>query len=110
LGRGPRWQPTHRFRAWHDRATLHFLGNPAEQAAHVRAAAAAVEPGGRVVIGTFGLDGPDSCSGLPVTRYAAADVAALFARDFALEHTTDEIHRTPSGTEQHVVWVVMTRR
>lgn len=104
------WQPTRRFHAWHDRATLHFLGDPAERAAYASAAAAGVEPGGHAVIGTFGTDGPDSCSGLPVTRCTAADLAALFTRDFALAHTTDEIHRTPGGVEQHFVWVVLTRR
>lgn len=105
-----RWQPSRRFQAWHDRATLHFLADPAELAAYARAAAAAVEPRGRAVIGAFGADGPDSCSGLPVTRYTSAELAAVFAPDFELDHTTDEIHRTPSGVEQHFVWVVLTRR
>lgn len=102
--------PSRRFAAWHDRATLHFLTDPTEVQAYARAAAAAVEPGGRAVIGTFSDDGPESCSGLRVRRYSTSELAAVFVHDFELDLTMHETHLTPAGVAQRFVWVVMTRR
>jgi SAM-dependent methyltransferase len=104
------WAPDRTFETWHDRATLHFLTDPADRAAYADVAAAAVAPGGRAVIGTFAADGPDACSGLAVRTYTADELATVLGEHFELEHTTDEIHHTPAGDEQHFVWVVMRRR
>ena len=56
------WVPDRRVGAWHDRAVLHFLLSSEGRRAYARTAAAAVEPGGVAVIGTFGPDGPERCS------------------------------------------------
>lgn len=70
------WRPTGSYAVWHDRAVFHFLTAPEERAAYLRTLAAALAPGGAVVVATFGPDGPTACSGLPVVRY---DVEALVA-------------------------------
>jgi hypothetical protein len=40
-----------------------------ERTAYVRQVAQALRPGGHVIIGTFGSEGPVRCSGLDVVRY-----------------------------------------
>ena len=45
---------------------------------------AALKTGGFAIIGTFALDGPEKCSGLPVTRHDAASIARVLGPNFAL--------------------------
>src|SRR5690348_963163 len=56
--------PPAAYDVWHDRAVFHFLTSDQDRAAYVRQALAATKPGGHVIIGTFGPDGPQKCSGL----------------------------------------------
>ena len=60
----------------------------------------ALAPHGDVVIATFGLDGPERCSGLPVQRYNAATLAAQLGSDFTLMGEERESHVTPAGAVQ----------
>jgi 2-polyprenyl-3-methyl-5-hydroxy-6-metoxy-1,4-benzoquinol methylase len=103
------WRPQREYDVWHDRAVLHFLQEPAERRRYVELAAAAVRPGGALVLGTFAQDGPSSCSGLPTARYSAAELADLFLPHFRLEHAEHAEHRTPSGATQAFTWVVLRR-
>jgi hypothetical protein len=103
------WQPDRQWNAWHDRAVFHFLTHPNDRANYAETAARAVASGGIAVIGSFALDGPESCSGLPTVRYDAAGLASEFAPTFRLEHSASELHRTPSGGVQPYSWVVLRR-
>jgi SAM-dependent methyltransferase len=94
---------------WHDRATFHFLTDPADRAAYAASAASAVRAGGHAVVATFDFDGPEQCSGLPVVRYEATTLAAEFAGGFELVDTADHVHTTPWGTPQPFVYVVLRR-
>ncbi len=94
------WTPPHRFDVWHDRALFHFLTGAADRKAYLAAVRAAVPPRGHVVIGTFALDGPEQCSGLPVVRYDAASLAREMGPDFALAESLHEDHPTPAGKIQ----------
>ncbi len=67
-----KWSPARLFDIWHDRAAFHFLTTEADQAAYVERLGKAVRPGGHVIIGTFAMNGPERCSGLPVVRHDAA--------------------------------------
>lgn len=99
--------PAGGFTHWHDRAVLHFLP---DAAAYARQAAHAVAPGGFAVIGGFAPDGPERCSGLPVTRRSAADIAAALGPAFELLDTRRERHRTPWGSEQAFEYALLRRR
>lgn len=103
------WTPDRSYAVWHDRAVFHFLVDPGEQAAYVRAAALGVDAGGIVVLGTFAEDGPQQCSGLPTARYDAQTLAAHFAEDFVVIDQLRNVHRTPWGSEQPFTWVVLRR-
>ncbi len=102
--------PPRSFDLWHDRAVLHFLTDPDDAVRYASVAAAAVATGGHAVIGGFAPDGPERCSGLPVTRRSAEDIAALLAPQFDLLARRSERHRTPSGAEQSFVYALLKRR
>jgi hypothetical protein len=53
-----------------------------------------------VIIGTFAPDGPERCSGLVVSRYDAAGLAATLGCGFELIDTRRHEHSTPSGAAQ----------
>ena len=71
------WEPSEIYDLWHDRAAFHFLTDQADQSAYVDRLKKAIKPGGYIIIGTFALDGPERCSGLPVVRYDAASLSAI---------------------------------
>ena len=102
------WEPDRTYGLWHDRAVLHFAAG-AEVDAYRAVLERAVGPGGAVILGTFGPDGPEYCSGLPVTRYDAAGLAALLGDGFEVVEERTEAHRTPSGATQSFVWLAARR-
>ncbi|HTS50318.1 MAG TPA: class I SAM-dependent methyltransferase [Bryobacteraceae bacterium] len=94
----------HGYDVWHDRAVFHFLTSDNERVAYVRQALRAVRPGGHVIVGTFGPEGPQRCSGLDVVRYDAASLHDQFGRSFRLLESRQELHRTPFGTTQQFLY------
>lgn len=104
------WSPRRVFRVWHDRAVFHFLTDPVDRVRYRDRAAAAVVPGGFLVIGTFAADGPSQCSGLPVVGFDSESLSAEFAPPFRTLATRDEYHHTLWGDEQHFTWLVLERR
>lgn len=94
---------------WHDRAVFHFLTSPEDRAAYVSLLKTALRPGGHLVIGTFALDGPSKCSGLPVQRYDAAGLAQELGDTFCLLEQQRETHQTPAGKTQSFQYVLMRR-
>jgi ubiquinone/menaquinone biosynthesis C-methylase UbiE len=96
--------PIHRFDIWHDRAVFHFLTDPADRNAYVERVMRAVRPGGHVIIATFGEDGPEKCSGLPVMRYKPESLHAEFGEAFLLVQHEKEAHHTPAGSVQQFVY------
>lgn len=103
------WQPTHGFDIWHDRAAFHFLIDPADRSAYVARLRQAVRPGGHVIIGTFALDGPEKCSGLPVNRYDAASLAGELGEGFELADSLRQDHATPWNSTQHFQFCIFRR-
>jgi len=93
------WQPTENFEVWHDRAAFHFL-EPGDQSAYAARVHRAVRPGGHVIIGTFALDGPERCSGLPIARHDAASIGQVLGQSFKFVETRRHDHQTPSGVIQ----------
>ena len=90
---------------WHDRAVFHFLTEPEARAAYVRQVLRALKPGGHVIVATFGREGPEQCSGLPVARYDERSLHAAFGeRAFTKLGHERETHETPWGSEQEFVY------
>jgi len=97
------------FALWHDRAVFHFLTNPADQDTYISVLHRNVAPGGVVVMATFAPDGPERCSGLPVQRWSAEEIAAKLGPDFELVDARRESHMTPAAKEQRFSYGVYRR-
>ncbi len=95
---------------WHDRAVFHFLTEPAARAAYLGEVARALKPDGHVLVATFGPDGPEACSGLPVARYDAPGIHAVFGEAFEKIGEAQEHHETPWGSTQSFVYCFCRRR
>jgi SAM-dependent methyltransferase len=95
---------------WHDRATLHFLNDPLDQAQYASRAAESVRSGGHLIVATFGANGPEQCSGLPVTRHTSDSLQALFGDSFDLLDCFDVDHTTPWGSIQAFTYAVFQRK
>lgn len=98
------WRPSQTYRVWHDRAVFHFLTDAERRQGYLNALTAGVATGGRFIVATFAPDGPETCSGLPVQRYGADDLAALLGPDWRLVESTREDHTTPGGRVQPFTW------
>lgn len=98
LGRG--------FELWHDRAVYHFLTETEERADYLTSLERCLRPGGRVIVATFGPDGPTTCSGLPIVRYTHQELAAEFP-GYELLATSGEEHVTPWGSTQQFTAVLL---
>lgn len=98
------FRPTRRYTLWHDRAVFHFLVDPGDRARYVTVLKQAVQVGGHVIIATFGPEGPERCSGLPVQRYSAESLAKALGTDFMLVESFLDVHRTPSAASQQFLF------
>ena len=96
--------PAQAYDVWHDRAVFHFLTQEEQRLAYGRQVAHAVKPGGIVIVATFGPEGPDTCSGLPVMRYDADSLHGEFGASFRLIESATEVHETPFGTTQQFLY------
>ena len=93
-----------RYDLWHDRAVFHFLCDEADRARYVARLASAVPAGGHIIIATFGLDGPEQCSGLPIVRYDPESLSRALGAGFDAIGFVEELHHTPAGGEQHFLY------
>ncbi len=96
-----KWRPSRLYDVWHDRAAFHFLVGESDRAAYVERLRSALRVGGHAIIGTFAPDGPERCSGLPVRRSDAEDLATVLASGFRLVGSRRHDHTTPWGAIQH---------
>jgi len=98
------FRPARRFALWHDRAVFHFLVNDQERRRYVDALRQTLRSDGHLIIATFGPEGPDRCSGLPVARYDAATLARELGDPLKLIESSLEMHRTPWGATQQFLY------
>jgi len=94
---------------WHDRAVFHFLTEPADQEAYLSSMREAVRSGGHVIIATFGPQGPQQCSGLPVERYDAEKLSRRLGPEFRLLRSLEIMHITPWGSTQQFMYCLFRR-
>jgi SAM-dependent methyltransferase len=95
---------------WHDRAAFHFLTDDALVRQYVEIAAAAIRPGGFMVLGTFSEQGPDRCSGLHVRQYSEVSMSSVFDPYFERVRCVTEAHETPGHAVQEFVFCSFRRR
>lgn len=100
---------THYFELWHDRAVFHFLVAPEQRQQYRDNLLKALKPGGHVIIATFAPEAPPTCSGLPVQRYSAEQLAITLGTEFELKRHQKELHVTPGGVEQMYLYCYFRR-
>jgi ubiquinone/menaquinone biosynthesis C-methylase UbiE len=101
--------PDAAYDVWHDRAVFHFLTDEAGRRAYIERVCCSVRKGGFVIVATFGPEGPERCSGLPVARFSSDELHAAFGSTFTLLEHREERHHTPSGTEQEFVYCLCAK-
>jgi SAM-dependent methyltransferase len=94
---------------WHDRAVFHFLTAPHDRVQYLAHLRQTLKPHGAAIISTFALEGPATCSGLPVVRYSAETLAAELGGDFRLIESLKYDHGTPWGAIQPFVYARFER-
>jgi SAM-dependent methyltransferase len=108
------WRPTRAYQVWHDRAVFHFLNGATDRETYLAAMREALPDGGAIILATFATDGPDHCSGLPVARYDADELAGELERAFGADVTVNghetEVHHTPTGVVQPFTWLTARLR
>ncbi len=102
------WEPARHYDLWHDRAAFHFLSGT-EVDMYRNVLLRAVAPGGSVIMAAFAPDGPERCSGLPVTRYSADELGAVLESSFQVVEHRREVHTTPAGAAQPFTWIAARR-
>jgi SAM-dependent methyltransferase len=103
------WQPDRTFDVWHDRAAYHFLIDPDDQQRYWQLVRDSVPRGGHVIVATFAEDGPEMCSGLPITRYSQDELAETMGEGFTVLGARREEHVTPTGGTQNFNWLLAER-
>jgi 2-polyprenyl-3-methyl-5-hydroxy-6-metoxy-1,4-benzoquinol methylase len=92
--------PPHQYQVWHDRAAFHFLTEFDQQRKYRNRLLQTLKPDGHLIIGTFALEAPPTCSGLPVQRYSPGQLSNALGEGFELLQHQEEQHFTPRGVEQ----------
>lgn len=101
--------PAGRYDIWHDRAVFHFLTTDEQRRRYVAQVLKSLKPGGHAIVGTFGPDGPEKCSGLEVSRYSCETLHGTFGEPFELLSSSTEVHTTPWGSPQQFVYCFCRR-
>jgi len=101
--------PVGAFDIWHDRAVFHFLTSDDQRRRYVAQVLSALKPAGFAIVGTFGPEGPERCSGLQVSRYAPSELHGVFGEPFELLGSSIELHTTPWGSPQQFVYCYCRR-
>ncbi|MDH4261929.1 MAG: class I SAM-dependent methyltransferase [Spirochaetia bacterium] len=95
-----KFKPVKKYDFWHDRAVFHFLTRQVEINSYVKLVQENLSENSIFVIGTFSENGPDKCSGLPITRYNESKMTTLFSAGFDKIRCFEENHITPSNKVQ----------
>jgi hypothetical protein len=103
------FQPARRYALWHDRAVFHFLVEREDRARYVETLHRALQAHGHVILATFGPQGPQRCSELPVVRYDSTTLAAELGTELKLVDSSLLLHRTPRGVEQQFLYCRFVR-
>ncbi|MFM2134985.1 MAG: hypothetical protein RL021_385 [Bacteroidota bacterium] len=104
-----RFTPNEKYDVWHDRATFHFLTDPAETGKYVEIVEASIAPGGKLIVGTFSETGPKKCSGIEIKQYSQEGLAAVFSKGFTKRSCMNVDHMTPSSTVQNFTFCSFQR-
>lgn len=97
------FNPTGHYELWHDRAAFHFQTDISSISKYIDIVKNSVT--GKVIIGTFSVDGPTKCSGLEIKQYEETSLKNEFENaQFKNIECKREDHITPSGSVQNFIF------
>ncbi len=96
------FQPQHDYDIWHDRATFHFLTTEKQKKAYLDLVNKYAN--GYLSMGTFTIEGPMKCSGLPIQQYDKLSMSNFFKENFEIVNCKNEDHTTPFDTIQKFIF------
>ncbi len=99
-----RFNGDRKYDLWHDRAVLHFLTKEQEVEDYFRVASNTVKEKGKIILGTFSVNGPEKCSGLPVQRYSQESLTAKARKFFQKIKCINTEHFTPGNIIQQFIF------
>jgi SAM-dependent methyltransferase len=102
------FKPTKKYDLWHDRAAFHFLTQKEDIDRYTKTVNGFVSKA--LVIGTFSKEGPQKCSGLPITQYSCGSLSENFEEQFSLLECRAEEHTTPFDTLQNFTFSQFLRK
>lgn len=102
--------PTQEYDVWHDRAVFHFLIENNNIEKYQNLVNANVKKNGYFILATFANNGPDKCSGLPVSKYSEKDQERKFKDCFISLDSFKYKHPTPFGTTQNFIFSVFKKQ
>ncbi|RXR19338.1 class I SAM-dependent methyltransferase [Flavobacterium amnicola] len=105
-----RFQSDVKFDIWHDRASFHFFTEAGDIQQYKSNVIANTHPEAHLIMGAFSEEGPQKCSGLPITQYSVEKMEAVFASDFELQNCFTEDHVTPFETVQNFIFCTYKRK
>ena len=96
------FKPQKSYALWHDRASFHFLIDSMEIESYTNLVSQWVNK--HLVIGTFSVNGPLKCSGLPISQYSCKSILKNFEEKFKSIECKSIIHNTPFDTKQDFIF------
>jgi len=97
------FKPNDTYDLWHDRAAFHFQTEADKIDGYLKLVKDAVT--GKIIVGTFSVDGPKKCSGLEIKQYDEIGMKDKFEHaSFKNIECKREDHITPSGAVQNFVF------
>jgi trans-aconitate methyltransferase len=95
--------PVLQYDLWHDRAAFHFQTENSSISRYIDIVSKSVR--GKVIIGTFSVDGPTKCSGLEIKQYEETSLKNEFQNaQFKNIKCKRDDHITPSGSVQNFIF------
>jgi SAM-dependent methyltransferase len=103
------FEPNEKYDLWHDRAAFHFQTDSDKVDGYLNIVKNAVT--GKIIVGTFSVDGPKKCSGLEIKQYDEVGMKDKFEHaSFKNIECKREDHITPSGAVQNFVFCSFEKR
>jgi len=94
---------------WIDRAVLHFLTEPDNQATYFNLLKDKVERNGFIIFAEYNLQGAEKCAGLSVHRYSKEMLSDKLGSDFKLVHSFNYVYTMPSGALRPYIYTLFKR-
>ena len=105
-----KFSPTEKYDVWHDRAAFHFLTSEEDLQNYIASLDKGLNEKGKVIIGTFSLEGPTKCSGIEIKQYSEESLIHRFSTLLTKIDSKIVNHPTPFDTVQNFVFCTFHKK